>query len=134
MEGVPAQAEGAVTRLAAEALAVEEVALCAQPLHDVHPLAAKMAGVASRVPTRHTLEEEEEEEYKVTPELHEDAPSCVLKQQVQDVQETPEWIHGIKGTDDPAAFTPDPSLNTAQAHTSCVERTLCVAISSQAPT
>lgn len=55
-----AQAEGAVTGVTAEALAVEEVALCAQALHDVHPLAAKMAGVAAAeaVPARHALEEE----------------------------------------------------------------------------
>lgn len=59
-----AQAERAMARVAAEALAVEEAALCAQPLHDVHPLAAKMAGVAAAgVPTRHALEEEEGEGY-----------------------------------------------------------------------
>lgn len=74
---MPAQAEAAAAGGAAEALSVEEAALDAQALHDVHPLAAKMAGVAaaSCVPTRHTLEEEEEEEedYKAPPELHEDA-------------------------------------------------------------
>lgn len=76
-----AQAEGAVADGAAEALAVEEAALGAQALHHVHPLAAKMAGVAAagRGPTRHTLqveeEEEEEEGYKVPPELHEDVLS-----------------------------------------------------------
>lgn len=73
---MPAKAEAAAAGGAAEALSVEEAALGAQALHDVHPLAAKMAGVAaaSPVPTRHTLEEEEEEEdYKAPPELHEDA-------------------------------------------------------------
>lgn len=60
VEGVPPQAKGAATDVAAEALAVEEEALGAQPLHHVHPLAAKMAGVAAAKPggavlTRHTL-------------------------------------------------------------------------------
>lgn len=85
-----AQAEGAVARVAAEALAVEEAALRAQPLHHVHPLAAEMAGVAAseasgRLPARHTLEEEEEEEEEeseVTPELREDALSCTLEREV----------------------------------------------------
>lgn len=74
---MPAQAEGAVARVTAEALAVEEVALCAQSLHDVHPLAAETASVAaaearSRVPTRHALQEEEEEGYRLPPELHQE--------------------------------------------------------------
>lgn len=41
------QAKGAATDVAAEALPVEEAALCAQSLHHVHPLAAKMADVAA---------------------------------------------------------------------------------------
>lgn len=47
VEGVAAQAEGAITDDAAETLAVEEVALGAQPLHHVNPLGAEVAGVAA---------------------------------------------------------------------------------------
>ena len=42
-----AEAQGAAARGAAEALPVEEVVLCAQPLHDVHALQAEVAGVAA---------------------------------------------------------------------------------------
>lgn len=42
-----AQAEGAITDDAAETLAVEEVALGAEPLHHVNPLGAEVAGVAA---------------------------------------------------------------------------------------
>lgn len=42
-----AQAEGAITDDAAETLAVEEVALGAQPLHHINPLGAEVAGVAA---------------------------------------------------------------------------------------
>lgn len=44
---MPAQAEGAITDDAAETLAVEEVALGAEPLHHVNPLGAEVAGVAA---------------------------------------------------------------------------------------
>lgn len=47
---MPPQAKGAAADVAAEALAVEEEALGAQPLHHVHPLAAKMADVAAAQP------------------------------------------------------------------------------------
>lgn len=47
VEGVAAQAEGAITDDAAETLAVEEVALGAEPLHHVNPLGAEVAGVAA---------------------------------------------------------------------------------------
>lgn len=60
IKGVPTQTEGAVTDVTAETLAVEEVALCAQSLHHVHPLGAEVADVAapeagSEVLTYHTL-------------------------------------------------------------------------------
>ena len=42
-----AEAQGAATHTAAETLPVEEVALGAQPLHDVHALQAEVAGVAA---------------------------------------------------------------------------------------
>lgn len=44
------QAEGAVTDVAAETLAVEEVALGAQSLHHVHPLGAEVTHVAAAEP------------------------------------------------------------------------------------
>lgn len=47
VEGVAAQAEGAITHDAAETLAVEEVALGAEPLHHINPLGAEVAGVAA---------------------------------------------------------------------------------------
>ena len=42
-----AEAQRAAAHRAAEALPVEEVALGAQPLHDVHALQAEVAGVAA---------------------------------------------------------------------------------------
>lgn len=41
------QAEGAIADDAAETLAVEEVALGAEPLHHINPLGAEVAGVAA---------------------------------------------------------------------------------------
>lgn len=52
---MPSQAEGAVTDVTAETLAVEEVALSAQSLHHVHPLGAEVADVAAAEPTREVL-------------------------------------------------------------------------------
>lgn len=49
------QAEGAVADVAAETLAVEEVAVGTQPLHHVHPLGAEVADVAATEPGREVL-------------------------------------------------------------------------------
>lgn len=62
VEGVTAQAQGAITDDAAETLPVEEVALGAQPLHHINPLGAEVAGVAapearSKVFTAQTLKD-----------------------------------------------------------------------------
>jgi len=47
VEGVGGQAQGGGAHAAAETLSVEEVALCAQPLHHVHALLAEVTGVAA---------------------------------------------------------------------------------------
>lgn len=81
VEGVAPQTKGAAADVAAEALAVEEAALGAQPLHHVHPLAAKVADVAAAEPggavlARHTLRKG-----KIT--------RSQVQRQVRHVQETP---------------------------------------------
>lgn len=55
VEGVTSQAEGTVADVTAEALAVEEVAVGAQPLHHVHPFAAEVADIAAAEPGREVL-------------------------------------------------------------------------------
>ena len=47
VKGVGSQAQGGGTDAAAETLSVEEVALCAQPLHHVHALLTEVTGVAA---------------------------------------------------------------------------------------
>lgn len=47
VEGIGGQAQGGGADTAAETLPVEEVALCAQPLHHVHTLLAEVTGVAA---------------------------------------------------------------------------------------
>lgn len=47
VKGVPTQTKGAVADVTAEALAVEEIAFGAEPLHHVNPLPAKVTGVAA---------------------------------------------------------------------------------------
>ena len=47
IEGVGGQVQGGGADAAAETLAVEEMALRAQPLHDVHALLAEVTGVAA---------------------------------------------------------------------------------------
>jgi hypothetical protein len=47
VEGVGSQAQGGGADTAAETLAVEEVALSAQPLHHIHTLLTEVAGVAA---------------------------------------------------------------------------------------
>lgn len=83
---MPPQAKGAAAHVAAEALAVEEVALRAQSLHHVHPLATKMAGVAAaeagnRVLTHHALEERKNTGFSLR--------STELQPEGHDVHQTP---------------------------------------------
>lgn len=56
VEGVASQTKGAVAHVTAEAAAVEEEALGAEPLHHVHPPGAEVADVAAaELLTSHTL-------------------------------------------------------------------------------
>lgn len=55
VKGVSSQAEGTVTDITAETLAVEEIALSTQSLHHVHPLGAEVADVAATEPGREVL-------------------------------------------------------------------------------
>lgn len=55
VKGVSSQSERALADVTAETLAVEEEALCAQPLHHIYPLGAEVAGVAAAEPRREVL-------------------------------------------------------------------------------